>query len=95
MGNLQAGMLLLYVLLPAAIGAGLGAVIAKSKNQEIIVGVMLGGFLGCFGWIILLCLPSQPKASTSRRRRPGTGRGGTGRVAGGRPGTSKSFRNRR
>ncbi|MEK7866529.1 MAG: hypothetical protein AAB434_07575 [Planctomycetota bacterium] len=46
----------LFSLVGMAIGAGVGYLIGKGKNREVL-GAVLGAFLGCIGWIIVALLP--------------------------------------
>jgi hypothetical protein len=55
-GTSSAGLLVAGVI----IGGGVGAVIGSFKNR-ILLGFVLGFFLGCLGWIIIAVIPKKSR----------------------------------
>ncbi len=46
------------IVFPMLIGGAIGYLIGKRKNQQVL-GLVLGAFLGCIGWIIVAFLPAN------------------------------------
>lgn len=49
-----------YWLVGVAIGAGVGALIGGMKNRTGL-GAVLGGLLGCLGWLIIALIPRRSR----------------------------------
>lgn len=55
----EMGVLALAWILTVGTGAAIGYLIGKPKGQETL-GLVLGAFLGCIGWLIVAFLPKKP-----------------------------------
>lgn len=67
--NEDPGFALVRVVLGMAVGGGIGYLIGRGKGRGGL-GLILGAFLGCIGWIIVACIGPAHSGMVRRRTLP-------------------------